>query len=74
MEDEQQEEHRQGKAHIEPEPVRGTAAALQTAKQVLNCKQDCPDGEHKSQIAHEAPNHGLHQVFGSLLAEGEDVL
>ena len=74
MEDEQQEEHRQGKAHIEPEPVRGTAAALQTAKQVLNCKQDCPDGEHESQIAHKAPEYGLHQILCPLLTEGEDVL
>ena len=74
VEDEQQEEHRQGKAHIEPEPVHGTAAALQAAQKMLDREQDRPHGEHEGQIAHKAPNHGLHQVSGPLLTESEDVL
>lgn len=74
MEDEQQEEYRQGEAHIDPKPVHRIANALQTAQQVLDCEQDRPDGEHESQIAHKAPTHGLRQILGPLLAEGEDVL
>ncbi len=41
---------------------------------MLDREQDRPHGEHEGQVAHKAPNHGLHQVLGPLLAEGEDVL
>ena len=74
VKDEQQEEHRQGKAHIGPEPLHGVAAALQTAQQMLDREQNRPDGEHESQIAHKAPEYGLHQILCPLLTEGEDVL
>ena len=74
VEDEQQDQHHQGKAHIDPEPVHGTAAALQATQKMLNREQYRPHGEHEGQIAHKAPNHGLHQVSGTLLAEGEDML
>ena len=74
VKDEQQEEHRQGEAHIEPEPVHGAAAVLQTAQKMLDREQDRPHGEHEGQIAHKAPKYGLHQILCPLLTEGEDVL
>ena len=73
MKDKQQNQNRQGEAHIEPEPVHGVAA-LQAAQKMLHREQNRPYGEHKGQIAHKAPKHGLHQIPGPLLAEGEDVL